>query len=114
MAQVLNEERNWSAKHMRSVGAPREAMECFKRALIGADPYETTIHLKLAKLHNDLDEFAEAASYHRRVVDVCRAASTYSAASLDVTPHKKWFTHFTKRQLALSLWVIAIHVTLLA
>ena len=57
--------------------SPREAIECFKRALIGADPYETTIHLKLAKLHDDTKQFAAAASYHRRVIDVCQAASAY-------------------------------------
>jgi len=51
----------------------REAIECLKRALIGADPLETSINLKLAKLHNDLEEWAEAAAYHRRVVEVCRA-----------------------------------------
>ncbi|KAH9935486.1 TPR-like protein [Fomitopsis serialis] len=68
--------RIWQAQGIcyEEMGRPREAMECFKRALIGADPYETNIHLKLAKLHNDLDEFAEAASYHRRVMDVCQAA----------------------------------------
>lgn len=51
----------------------REAIECLKRALIGADPHETTINLKLAKLHNDLEEWTEATAYHRRVVEVCRA-----------------------------------------
>jgi len=51
----------------------REAIECLKRALIGADPRETVINLKIAKLHDDLQEFAEAAAYHRRVVEVCIA-----------------------------------------
>jgi len=51
----------------------REAIECLKRALIGADPHETSINLKLAKLHNDLEEWSEAAAYHRRVVEICRA-----------------------------------------
>lgn len=46
-----------------------------KRALIGADPNETNIHLRLAKLYHELNEFAEAASYHQHVVDVGRAAS---------------------------------------
>ena len=54
----------------------REAIECLKRALIGADPQETVIHQKLAKLHNDLLDYAEAAAYHRRIVEVCRAART--------------------------------------
>lgn len=52
----------------------REAIECLRRALIGADPQETVIHLKLAKLHDELEEYAEAAAYHRRIVEVCRAA----------------------------------------
>ena len=38
----------------------REAIECLKRALIGADPFETSINLKLAKLHNDLEEWTES------------------------------------------------------
>lgn len=49
----------------------KEAVECLKRALLGADPREITIHLKLAKLHEDLDEPTEAAAYHRRVVEIC-------------------------------------------
>ena len=56
---------------------PREAIECLKRALIGADPMETTIHLRLAKLYHDLGEFAEAANYHRHVVELCMSASEY-------------------------------------
>ncbi|OSX66337.1 hypothetical protein POSPLADRAFT_1133350, partial [Postia placenta MAD-698-R-SB12] len=69
--------RIWQAQGIcyEEMGRPREAIECLKRALIGADPQETVIHLKLAKLHNDLDEFAEAAAYHHRVAEVCRAAN---------------------------------------
>ena len=54
--------------HTDSMLVPRlrEAIECLKRALIGAVPHETTINLKLAKLHDDLEEWAEAAAYHRR------------------------------------------------
>jgi anaphase-promoting complex subunit 8 len=47
-------------------------VECLKRALLGADPRETTIHMKLAKLHEELEDQAEAAAYHRRVVEICR------------------------------------------
>ncbi|KZP34616.1 TPR-like protein [Athelia psychrophila] len=67
--------RLWQAQGMcyEEIGRLREAIECLKRALIGADPHETSINLKLAKLHNDLEEFSEAAAYHRRVVEVCRA-----------------------------------------
>ncbi|TBU33911.1 TPR-like protein [Dichomitus squalens] len=68
--------RIWQAQGMcyEEMGRLREAIECLRRALIGADPEETVIHLKLAKLHNDLEEYAEAAAYHRRIVEVCRAA----------------------------------------
>ena len=62
---------------VRTVAHPlrlREAIECLKRSLIGADPQETIIHQKLAKLHNDLEDYAEAAAYHSRIVEVCRAA----------------------------------------
>jgi len=34
---------------------------------------EVTINLKLAKLHDDLEEYVEAEAYHRRVVDISRA-----------------------------------------
>ncbi|KAI0704990.1 TPR-like protein [Cerioporus squamosus] len=68
--------RIWQAQGMcyEEMGRLREAIECLRRALIGADPQETVIHLKLAKLHDDLEEYAEAAAYHRRIVEVCRAA----------------------------------------
>ncbi|TDL17279.1 TPR-like protein [Rickenella mellea] len=68
--------RVWQAQGMcyEEMGSrPREAIECYKRALIGADPRETPINLKLAKLHDDVEEYAEAASYHQRVVEVSRA-----------------------------------------
>ena len=51
----------------------REAIECLKRALIPADPHEITIFLKLARLHQLLEESAESVAYHRRVVEVCQA-----------------------------------------
>ncbi|KAH9948551.1 TPR-like protein [Amylocystis lapponica] len=82
--------RIWQAQGIcyEEMGRPKEAIECLRRALIGADPHETTIHLKLAKLHNDLDEFAEAAAYHRRVVEVCKVAgkpvSDYAKSSVYV------------------------------
>ncbi|PIL36102.1 transporter [Ganoderma sinense ZZ0214-1] len=68
--------RIWQAQGMcyEEMGRLRDAIECLRRALIGADPEETVIHSKLAKLHNELEEYAEAAAYHRRIVEVCRAA----------------------------------------
>lgn len=51
----------------------RDAVECLKRALLGADARETAINLKLAKLYEELDEPVEAVAYHRRVVEICCA-----------------------------------------
>lgn len=51
----------------------REAIECYKRALITADPHEITLRLKLARIHKNLEEYAEALTYHRTVVEVCQA-----------------------------------------
>jgi len=51
----------------------REAIECFKRALISADPHEITLHLRIAKIHRTLEEYAESVAYHRGVVEVCQA-----------------------------------------
>lgn len=51
----------------------RDAVECLKRALLGADSREITINLKLAKLHEELEEHTEAVAYHQRVVETCRA-----------------------------------------
>ncbi|KIM75485.1 hypothetical protein PILCRDRAFT_98910 [Piloderma croceum F 1598] len=86
--------RLWQAQGMcyEEIGRLREAIECLKRALIGADPLETSINLKLAKLHNDLEEWTEAAAYHRRVVEVCRANARpvpdYAKSSLYVARHQ--------------------------
>ncbi|KAF7973712.1 hypothetical protein HWV62_14398 [Athelia sp. TMB] len=85
--------RLWQAQGMcyEEIGRLREAIECLKRALIGADPNETSINVKLAKLHHDLEEFSEAAAYHRRVVEVCRAngrpVPDFAKSSLYVARH---------------------------
>ena len=55
------------------MGRLREAIECLKRALLGADANEIAIALKLARLHNDLEETADAVAYHRRVIDISSA-----------------------------------------
>lgn len=55
----------------------KEAVECLKRALLGADPREITIHSKLARLHEELDESTEAAAYHRRIVEICRIEGSF-------------------------------------
>lgn len=52
-----------------------DAIECLKRALLGADTREITINLKLAKLHEEMDESTQAAVYHQKVVESCRLES---------------------------------------
>ncbi|KAF8893805.1 hypothetical protein BD779DRAFT_1669341 [Infundibulicybe gibba] len=85
--------RLWQAQGMcyEEIGRLREAVECLKRALIPADPHEITINLKLAQLHRMLEEPAESAAYHRRVVEVCQADSRpiqdYAKSSLEVAEY---------------------------
>ncbi|KAH8080266.1 hypothetical protein BXZ70DRAFT_640964 [Cristinia sonorae] len=82
--------RIWQAQGMcyEEMGRLREAIECMKRALLGADPRETTIHIRLARLHADLEEHAESAAYHQRVIDVCmednKPTSEYANSSMCV------------------------------
>ncbi|KAF8633362.1 hypothetical protein AX17_004533 [Amanita inopinata Kibby_2008] len=86
--------RLWQAQGMcyEEIRRYREAIECLKRALIPADPHEITINLKLAKLHQLLEEPAEAAAYHRRVVEVCqtdlRPIQDYAKSSLEVAEYQ--------------------------
>lgn len=56
----------------------RDAIECYKRALISADPHEITLYLKLAKAHKTLEEYAESVAYHQTVVQICQADCTCS------------------------------------
>ncbi|KAG0707330.1 hypothetical protein DFH29DRAFT_896893 [Suillus ampliporus] len=85
--------RLWQAQGAcyEEIGRLKEAVECLKRALLGADPREITIHLKLAKLHEELEEQAEAAAYHRRVVEICRIeerpVQDYAKSSIFVARH---------------------------
>ncbi|TCD69804.1 Anaphase-promoting complex subunit 23 [Steccherinum ochraceum] len=76
--------RIWQAQGMcyEEMGRLREAIECMKRALLGADPREITIHIRLARLHADLEEFMESAAYHQRVIDVCTEDSELAYLSL--------------------------------
>ena len=84
--------RLWQAQgaSYQEMGRLREAIECLKRALLGADANEIAIALKLARLHSDLDESADAVAYHRRVIDISRAMrmsccyqSTVSSGDVD-------------------------------
>ncbi|KAF8554160.1 TPR-like protein [Imleria badia] len=86
--------RLWQAQAScyEEIGRTRDAVECLKRALLGADARETTINLKLAKLYEELDEPAEAVAYHRRVVEICRAeerpVQDYAKSSIYVARHQ--------------------------
>lgn len=83
----------------------REAIECLKRALIGADPNEININLKLAKLHNDLEEWSEAAAYHRRVVEVCRINGLSMLSLYVSTPLKPFLARPVPEYAKSSLYV---------
>ncbi|KXN92467.1 Anaphase-promoting complex subunit 8 [Leucoagaricus sp. SymC.cos] len=85
--------RLWQAQGLcyEEIGRRREAIECYKRALIPADPHEISINLKLANLYWSLDELSEAVAYHRRVVEVCQAdlrpIQEYAKSCLQVAEH---------------------------
>lgn len=49
---------------------PREAIECLRRALLGADPADTQITFRLAKLHDEVQDYAPAVAYHQRIIDI--------------------------------------------
>jgi len=85
--------RIWQAQGMcyEEMSRPREAIECLKRALLGADPHEVQIHLKLGKLHDEIEDYPTAASYHQRVVEVSQASGrpihTYAKSCIYVAKH---------------------------
>jgi len=70
----------------------REALECFKRALLGTDNNEVTIDLKIAKLHHDLEQYTEAASYHRRIIDLSLASCAYDSIFCGYRAHHIYIT----------------------
>jgi anaphase-promoting complex subunit 8 len=53
---------------------PREAIDCFKRAQIEADPHDILLDQKIADLYEALGDRASAAQHHKRVVETCRSA----------------------------------------
>ncbi|KAJ6586986.1 hypothetical protein DFH09DRAFT_1142190 [Mycena vulgaris] len=85
--------RLWQAQGMcyEEMGKLREAVECFKRALITADSHEITINLKLANLYDSMQDHVESVAYHRRVVEVCQAngrpIQDFAKSSLKVAEH---------------------------
>jgi anaphase-promoting complex subunit 8 len=54
--------------------SPREAIECYKHALLYADPLESIIHLKIAEIydHDKVKDMKQAAYYHQQVVEISR------------------------------------------
>jgi len=56
----------------------REAIECFKRALIPAGPNEIILNQALARIYRNLGEHSEAVGYHRRIVEVCQTDGVFS------------------------------------
>jgi anaphase-promoting complex subunit 8 len=79
------------------MGRLREAIECLKRALLGADANEVAIALKLAGLHTDLDETSDAVAYHRRVIDIS-CAMRMPSFRIFTTPGSN--TNFTVKPVA--------------
>ncbi|KAJ7218008.1 hypothetical protein GGX14DRAFT_439216 [Mycena pura] len=85
--------RLWQAQGMcyEEMGKVREAIECFKRALITAESNEITIYLRLANLYDVLQETVESVAYHRRVVEICQAngrpVQDFAKSSLKVAEH---------------------------
>lgn len=91
--------RLWQAQGScyEELARPREAIECYKRALISSDVNESVLCLKLARLHLMLDEKAEAAAYHRRVVEYCqdknRPIAEYAKSCLEVAEYNITLQH---------------------
>lgn len=50
--------------------SPREAIECYKRALLGSEATSTSISTRLAKLYDEIEDTHSAASYHQQIIDV--------------------------------------------
>ncbi|KAF8664373.1 hypothetical protein AX16_000744 [Volvariella volvacea WC 439] len=86
--------RLWQAQAMcyEEIGRYADAIECFKRALITADPHEINIKLRLARLHRILNRRAESVVYHRKVVEVCQAdlrpVQDYAKSCLEVAEYQ--------------------------
>ncbi|KAF8910365.1 hypothetical protein CPB85DRAFT_1305624 [Mucidula mucida] len=86
--------RMWQAEAQcyEELGRFREALECYRRALIPSNPHETNVHLKLAKVHAELGEDEEAIAYHRRVVEISQANGRevlqYAKSAIEVAQHQ--------------------------
>ena len=54
---------------MRFITSTQEAIECYKRSLVGADPKESHVKEKLARLLAEVGDHAAAIEYHKLLVE---------------------------------------------
>ncbi|KAK0212561.1 hypothetical protein DFS33DRAFT_1282647 [Desarmillaria ectypa] len=86
--------RMWQAAgHCYEVlGRIRQAIECYKRSLISADPRETIVKLNLARLYYKLGEDMEAVSFHRRIIEISQAEqrdiTDYAKSCIEVAAYQ--------------------------
>lgn len=66
------EVRIWKAMGVcyQDLNKPREAIMCYRRALLCATPSDLYLHLKIAGLYEFVQETAHAAAYHRAAVEL--------------------------------------------
>ncbi|KAI0699551.1 hypothetical protein BC835DRAFT_1412536 [Cytidiella melzeri] len=85
--------RIWQAQGMcyQEMGRYREALECLKRALIGADPFETAIRLRMAGIYKILEELSEEAVCHNYIVETYaannRPINEYAGSCVEVAKY---------------------------
>ena len=54
---------------MHFITSTQEAIECYKRSLVGADPKESHVKEKLARLLAEVGDHAAAIEYHKLLVE---------------------------------------------
>ena len=57
-------------QYLQAFRRPREAIECYKRALLGTDISSTSISSRLAKLYDEIEDTQLALSYHQTIIDI--------------------------------------------
>ncbi|KAG7440032.1 TPR-like protein [Guyanagaster necrorhizus] len=86
--------RMWQAAgHCYEVlGRIRQAIECYKRSLISANPCEISVKLNLARLYYKLGEDMEATSFHRRIIEISQAEqrdiTEYAKSCIEVAAYQ--------------------------
>ncbi|KAI0753942.1 cell division control protein 23 [Irpex lacteus] len=85
--------RIWQAQGMcyQEMTRYREAIECLKRALIGASQFETAIRLRMAGIYKILGEQDEAVACHTYIVNTYsadnRPINEYASSLIEVAKH---------------------------